>query len=391
MNRRSTIAALAALAVAAGVLRAQSYDELTFLRDRPSPYASVIQLQAGVLAGFASSSDEDIGLEDEIGWDAHGYLKQDRFGDRDAVLEAYAGRDGAYFGVLEGGLLGQETQSRLELQMRYFPFYREGFYRSDDFVPTGRYEGMDWGVSLSVAKEVAESLRFEAGPFYRHYSFDRNSDTAPNFIVPDNYNAWGARAFLEHNTVVLDRVTGRPDHGFIATVGIEREQNDSDQTFGEVGVSESRLPSGVWRGRGHLEWYLPQSKTGTWEIEVDGAITDKEDRVYIYDAQKPIGHIWVDANLRFRFELDLSLWVSPYLKGQFIKILSEDTVTSDQEFFFGGGLAAGYQIGDEIEALLDYSYLSNESREPVSASKDTFGEHQLFVGLQVRFGAARKF
>ena len=49
------------------------------------------------------------------------------------ICTAYAGRDGAYFGVAEGELLGQETQSRLEIFGRYFPFYREGFYIDDDY------------------------------------------------------------------------------------------------------------------------------------------------------------------------------------------------------------------------------------------------------------------
>lgn len=391
MNPRSTIAGLAALAIAPAGLWAQSYRELTFLRDKTSPYASVIQLEAGMLAGFADDQDKDIGLEDKVGWDAHAYMKADRFGDREAVMQAYAGRDGAYFGVLEGGLLGEETQSRLEVDMRYFPFYREGYYRDHDFIPSGRYEGFDWGITLSVAREVSENLRLETGMFYRRNTFDRNGETAFNYLIPDDFNAYGGRMWLEHNTVVLDRVTGRPDHGFLATIGAEREQNDSNAIFGVVGVYESKLPSGVWRGRGHLEWYLPQSKMGTWELIADGELADEDDRVHINDAQKPIGYLWVEGTLGFRFEFDLDLWATPSITAQYVRVVEESGIGNDSEFFMGAGLAAGYDIAENISLLLDYSYLANESRPPVTSSKDTFGEHQLFIGMQATFGAQRKF
>ena len=102
------------------------------------------------------------------------------------------------------------------------------------------------------------------------------------------------------------------------------------------------------------------------------------------------GH-WVDGTLGFRFEVDLSLWVTPYIKAQYIKILEENGVGNNTEFFMGAGLSAGWELGEDINLLLDYSYLANESREPVSSSADTFGEHRLFFGLQARFGAQRRF
>ena len=389
MKTRTLIAGLSALTVVPGGLWAQSYRDLTFVRGRPSAYSSVLQARAGVLAGFPSDETPAIGLEDKVGWDGHVYYHQDRFGERQAVLDAYAGRDGAYFGVVEGELLGQETQSRLELTARYFPFYREGFYRGDHFIPTGRYEGFDYGARLTVAREVAENVRFETGGFYRRMTFDRNEDTAINFSIPDDYNAYGGVLLLEHNTLVLDRVTGRPDHGFILTAGVEREWNNSSALVGIPGVFASKLPSAVWRGRGHLEWYLAQSQTTTWEVEIDGSISDDEDRVYNSDAQKPIGHLWVDGSLGFRVELGLAFWVTPYGKAQFVKVLQDSGVGSQDELFFGGGVAAGYEAADNISILFDYSFLSNESREPISATEDTFGEHQLFLGLEARFGATR--
>ena len=117
------------------------------------------------------------------------------------------------------------------------------------------------------------------GSFYRRGHDD---------VRPELWVYRGGRAFLEQTNLVLNRLTGRAQQGFLLTLVGEREQNDSDRQFGTVGVFETRLPSGFWRGRGHLEWYLPQSDSMTWEIAVDGSLTDKKDRVYNYDAQKPI-------------------------------------------------------------------------------------------------------
>lgn len=403
MKIRLLIAGLTALVGVPGELWAQSYRDLTLVRAMPSEYSTVLKVRAGVLAGFASDvkdtsslpsappvGNESNGLEDTIGWDGHIYYHEDRFGGREAVLDAYAGRDGAYFGVVEGSLLGQQTQTRLELTTRYFPFYRDGYYRGDDFIPRGRYGGSDYGVTLTAAREIAPNWRMEIGGFYRRQMFEANEDTVISYVIPDDHNSYGGVTFLENNTLVLDRVTGRPDHGFVATVALERENNDSSGSFGIPGVFASSLPSALWRGRGHLEWYLPQSQTTTWEVEIDGSISDEQDRIYNYDAQKPIGHLWVDGSLGFRVELGLAFWVTPYAKGQFVKILEEFGVGSVEKMFFGGGLSAGYDAASNLSFLFDYSYLTNQSRAPISATEDTFGEHQVFFGIDARFGAVRK-
>ena len=369
---------------------AQSYDDLTTVRGRPQQFGSVLQLRAGILGSVASDPDETIGREDETGWDGHAYFHRDRLGNSSAQIDAYLGRDGAYLGVLEGELLGQETQSRLEVTARYFPFYREGFYRDDQFVPTGRYEGDDYGIALSVAREVSEGMRFEPQVFYRRYDFSTNDQTPVNYVIPDDFNGYGARMYLEQSSMVLNRLTGRPQQGFLLTLVGEREQNDSDRQFGVLGVFETRLPSGFWRGRGHLELYLPQSESMTWEVVGNGQWTDDQDRVYNYDAQKPIGSIWADGELRLRFDLGLSLWAAPFGKLQWVRTLDESGFSNSSDFFYGGGANLGYEIGDNFSLLGEYSYLTNESREPVSTSKDTFGEHRFFAGVEVRFGAQRK-
>ena len=70
-------------------------------------------------------------------------------------------------------------------------------------------------------------------------------------------------------------------------------------------------------------------------------------RVYASDAQKPVGHLWVDGTLGFRFEVDLSLWVTPYIKAQYIKIIEENGVGNNTEFFMGAGLSAGFELAPE--------------------------------------------
>ena len=369
---------------------AQSYDDLTFVRNRPSAYTSLLQVRAGVLGAVPAKEDKPIGLESEYGFDGHVFYRNDQFDGRDAQIQAYAGRDGAYVGVLEGVLLGRGNWSRLELSTRYFPFYRDGFYSGGDFVPTGRYEGNDYALGLSLNREVAEDLRVEVGGFYRKNKFDRNEDTAAGYTVPDDYDAYGARLWVEHNTLELDRNTGRPEDGFILTLAIDKEFNDSDGRLGTAGIFESSLPSSVIRARGHLEWYFPQSGTNTWELFADGSFSDKKDRVYNSDAQKPIGYLWIDGELRYRFDVGQALTLAPLAKAQFVQSVKEDGAGSDTNMFFGGGLDAALNVGDNISLIADYSFLSNPSRPPVSATSDAFGEHRFFLGMEVRFAGQRR-
>jgi hypothetical protein len=389
MIRRIPLAAVLLGSVAAPAL-AQTHDDLTFVRNRPTAYSSLLQLRAGLLGGVAADEDPAIGLENELGFDGSIYYHGAQFGGRDAQLDAYAGRDGAYIGVVEGAMFGGGNRSRLELSTRYFPFYREGFYSGNSFIPTGRYEALDYGVGLSIGREAAEDLTVEVGLFWRRNDFERNGSTSPSYTTPDDYNAYGWRGWLEHNTLQLNRLSGRPESGFILTLGFEHEFNDSDRRFGTVGIFESTLPAAVWRGRGHLEWYFPQSDSGVWELRVDGSWSDKKDRVYNYDAQKPIGHIWADGSIGYRLDIGRSLAIAPKALAQFIKAVDENGRSSSNELFFGGGVDLGFDLGANVSLLGEYSYLSNESRPPVSASKDTFGEHRFFVGLEVRFAGQRR-
>ena len=375
--------------VLAPALPAQLYDDLTFVRNRPSPYSTVLAARLGLLGGFPDTTDASVGLEENYGVDGYAYYLGEGFGSTAGQLQAYAGRDGGYLSLTNSDLVGAETQSRLELTTRYFPFYHEGFYRGDNFVPTGRYEGSDYGASLSFGKSTGEML-LEGGLFYRSYSFERNDDTAASYVVPTDYDAWGANFWLEHNTLVLDRETGLEREGFILTLGVENERNDSSGTFGVIGVNESELPSTLWRGRGHLEWYFPQGESTTIDLVLDGVITDDNDRIYDYDAQRPQGHLWIDGQIGFRFALGSGIHVRPYGKGQYLQILNEAGTSSDKKLFWGGGLDMVYSFGDNLALIGYYSYLGNESRPPISVSEDTFGEHRFFLGFEVRLMAQQR-
>jgi hypothetical protein len=365
-----------------------SFAELMLTRNRPAPYTSTFKVRAGAVGSMAEDKDPAVGLDDDIGLDGFLYLREGDLGDRKGVLDAYAGRDGAYFGLKDDVLLGGGNQGRLEGWYRYFPFYREGFYRGDDFVPTGRFEGDDWGLAMSIGRDVGDGVRFDAGAFYRQLSFDRNEDTLPSYRIPDDYAAYGFRAWIEHDTLALSRITNAPEQGFLATVQIEYELNDSDTVFGTTGVFESELPRGLWRGEGKLEWYVPQGDSGVWEIWVRGAVADDEDRVHTIDAQKPIGHLWFDGTLGFRLELGSAFTFTPFVELQYVHTRNEDGVGSSKEFFYGAGVHSGLMLGNSIELIADYSYLTNPSREPVTVDRDIYGEHRFFVGFEITFGGS---
>lgn len=364
---------------------AQSFHELTFLRDKPMAFSSFLKARAGVAGDIAENENTAIGHEDKTGFDGFLHYHNDRFTAQEAVFDAYAGRDGAVLGLRENNPGG--SANRFEVTARYFPFYREGFYRSGEFIPTGRYEGDDYGAYAGIGNDAAEGLTVEIGVFYRRNEFDRNDDTSPSFLEPDDHNAFGVRLWGEHNTLVLDRNYGRPLDGFVLTAMLEREQNDSDKAFGTP-IHTSELPSGLWRIRGHLEWFLPESDLGVWGFRADGAWTDEEDRVYAYDAQKPLGHVWIEGEVQFRFRFG-GLSLTPFALGQFLRVLEENGVSADDELFFGGGVRLTYDLSETFSLYGDYSYLDNPSRPPVSASEDTWGEHQFFAGLEVVFGRQR--
>src|SRR5690606_7714271 len=130
---------------------------------------------------------------------------------------------------------------------------------------------------------VDEGLALEAGPFYRRATFDRSDDTDPAYTLPDDFHAFGMRAFLEHDTLQLARDTGLPQQGFLFVVRGEYERNTSDREFGSP-VFRTRLPSGFYRARAALEWYFPSGESSVWDLRIDGQWTDDEDRIHNTEA-----------------------------------------------------------------------------------------------------------
>lgn len=378
---------LVVLALAA-MAPAQSYEDLRLVRGRPSHFASTFEFRVGAAGSISEAEDESLRRENKIGLDGHAYYHNERFSSQAAHLDAYAGRDGAVVSIRQNGADG--SASRIELDYRYAPFYREGIYRNDDFIPTGLYEGDNYGAYLGFGRIAGQGLHVEVGPYVRKYTFDANSHTAASYSLPDDFLAYGIRAFAEHNTLQLDGQTGRPSDGFILTVRFEAERNDSDATFGTP-LYQSRLPSGLWRARAHLEWFVPQRDLGTWAFQADAGWSDDDDRINNYDAIDPIGHMWVDGELGVRWDFGSSgqFAVTPFVGAQWVRALQENGAGTDEEFFFGGGARMILDLGDAMSLYADYSYSQNESRAPVSTVEDVLGEHQFFVGIELRVGARR--
>lgn len=380
-----THAGLAALTLTVG-LAAQTYDEMNMVRNRLYPSDKMVQIKAGLLAATPAKTDRTVGLDDELGWDGHLYYRGDSLTGRTGKTEAYVGRDGALLSMRDGSLVGGENISRLELKTRYFPHYREGFYRGKSFVPVGRYDGNDYEAYLGFGRPAAPDLTLELGTFYRKSTFGRTQETAVNYVIPGDYEAYGIRLFAEQSTLQLDRVRGVPHDGFQLTAMVEQEWNSSNGAFGVTGGFQSELPKAVWRAKGHLEWYIPGSDTITWLVWADAQMTDEQDRVVNYDAQRPLGNLWVDGYLKMRWWMGTTVVLTPFFQGQFTRILDESGVNQDDKFFAGGGVELDLLISKQVTFNFWYSFLDNESRPPVSVTSDNHGQHMFFAGVVMHFG-----
>lgn len=379
-----------AIACTAALASAQTFDDLNTVRNPPTPFAELVQFQVGMMGSKAREKVPAIGLDDELALDGHVYYHTEGFGGPEGGLDAYAGRDGIIASVRDGKVVGGENVTRLELKTRLFPFWREGYYQGDNFVPTGQYEGRDWEVYLGFGREASPGLFIETGVFYHDYDFSPSRATDPSsYTIPEDYAAYGIRLILEQNAIQFDRRLGRPTAGFLATVIGEREWNDSNDPFGSTSFT-TRLPSAFWRARARVEVYWPQAEGMTWEIHAKGSITDEKDRVYNYEAGKPQGDQWIDARLRLRFDLGESFELTPFVHGQYIRILDGTGFGSDTEYFFGGGAEVWMHFSQTVSLTAWYSYLDNESRPSVSIKEDIRGEHMFFAGMVLRFASGRR-
>ena len=388
MNR-TPLAAAAAAAFTVAPLAAQTFTDLTESRNVPQPFTSIFQVEAGAIGTIADDRDVSVGLDDDISWDARLYYRDEAFGSRKGTIAAYAGRDGLYASYADGKIVGDDTVTRFEFRGRPWMFYRDGFYRDDQLVPNGFYEGSDYEGYIGFGKEAQQSLYIEIGPFYRALDFRRSELTPVTFAEPEDFSAYGARIYLEQAALQMDRKRGLPREGHVITLNGEREWNDSEGGIGG-GAFVTELPSAVWRLRGRLEWYIPGSDTTCWEVFALGGWHDEKDRIQSSEGQRPLGNQWADAQLRLRWSLSNSVTLTPYFNAQYSRVLAEDGFDSDREFFFGGGADLWIHFGERLSMQASYSYLDNENRPSISIDEDLHGQQMFYAGMALRIGTAAR-
>jgi hypothetical protein len=383
--------------VLAGVLgaplAAQSFVDLTEARTPANPYSSLFEVEAGAIGTQAVDEDATVGLVNDLSWDGHVYYRDDAFSSRRGTLEAYAGRDGLYAGFYDGKMVGDETVTRFEFRARPWQFYRDGAYRGSNFVPNGLFEGSDYEGYLGFGKEAQQGLYVEFGPFYQRKSFRRSSlavGSLASFAIPEDYAAYGGRLYVEQNTAQMDRRRGIAQSGYVLTLIGEREWNDNAGLIGNSVSGETELPSGLWRARARIEWYIPSSDTMTWEVYGRGGWSDQKDRVVNDDSSRPLGDQWADLQARLRINIGNSWTVTPYVQGQYSKLQGADSASDTRKFFFGGGVETYFHLSEAFSVHGFYSYLDNESRPSIRVDEDAHGEHMFYVGLVMRFGAQRR-
>lgn len=394
MNSRLSTLSLACGAVAVGCvsLSAQSFQDLVDSRNAAQPFSSIFQVELGAIGAHAEGRDSTNalrGLESEISWDAKVYYRDEAFGSRSGTLEAYAGRDGIFAGFTDGKLIGDDTLTRLEFHARPWMFYRDGFYEADELRQNGFYNGSDYEAYLGFGREAQDGLYIEFGPYYRKNDFERSDLTAITYTIPEDYDAYGGRLYVEQRAVQMDRRRGLPQQGFVLTLIGEREWNNATQPFGTA-LNSTRLPDAVWRARGRLEWYIPASDLLTWEVFVNGGIQDEKDRVYNFEGQRPIGHQWADGQLRLRWLIGDSMSLTPFAHVQYSRVATEDGLSSSSDFFIGGGAEGYVHFSDALSLHAYYSFINNENRPSIRIDQDLRGEHMFYLGMVLRLGASRR-
>ena len=379
------------LGCAATPLAAQSFADFIEQRKPSQPYAKILQVEAGAIGTDVDDRDATTGLDRDISWDARLWYRNEAFSTRRGTLEAYAGRDGLFAGFQDGKIVGDETVTRFEFRGRPWQFYRDAFYRDDQLVPNGFYDGSDYEGYVGFGKEAQQGLYVELGPFYRKLDFQRSNLTpsAAQFTIPDGFNAYGARLYLEQSTLQFDRRRGTVRDGYSLTLCGEREWNDSSGEFGSSAFA-TELPSAVWRLRGRLDWYIPASDSVCWEVFATGGWHDEKDRLQNTEAQRPLGNQWGDVQVRLRFDLGQSISLAPFVQGQFSRLLNEDGFSSSKNLFWGGGAESYIHFGEVVSLHAWYSYLDNENRPSIRIDEDVHGQHMFYLGMVLRLGATRR-
>ena len=399
---QSPTARLLAAAIAGFVgapLAAQSDYAIIDHRNGAHPYASIFQVEAGAIGTRAISNDpsDDArdpnvrGLDDGISWDGRAYFRDEAFSSRRGTLEAYAGRDGLFAGYQDGKILGDDTVTRFEFRGRPWQFYRDGFYDRRRFQKSGFFTGSDYEGYIGFGREAQPGLYVELGPYFRALDFNASSltPTPDLYTIPSGYNAYGARLYIEQSTVQIDRRRGMPRDGYTLSLTGEREWNNSNGSFGVDGFT-TELPSAVWRARGRLDWYIPAADAVCWEIFANGGWHDPKDRLQSIEAQRPLGHMWGDVQLRLRCHLGDSMTLTPFVHGQYSRLRTADGFSSTSDLFFGGGLETYIHFSDAISLHGWYSYLDNDSRPSIRVDRDLHGQHMFYLGMVLRLGTSRR-
>ena len=384
---------LTAALVCAASVTAQSFQQLIDSRNGAIPYSSIFQIEAGMIGALAQGRDANNklrGLEDELSWDGNVYYRDEEFGSRRGTLEGYAGRDGVFASFQDGKIIGDDTVTRFEFRARPWMFYRDGYYEADELRPNGFFEGSDYEGYIGFGREAQDGLYIELGPYYGRKDFKRSELTFSNYQLPDDFAVYGARMYLEQRAVQMDRRRGLPQQGFVLSLVGEREWNNSNRSFGTVGVDETRLPSAVMRARGRLEWYIPASDAATWQIFVHRGIQHERDRLQNIEGQRPLGNQWAEGQLRLRFHLGQSMTITPFANVQYSNTRRQNGLGSSQDFFLGGGAETYVHLGESLSLHAWYSFVENENRPSVRIDKDIRGEHMFYVGMVLRIGGRRR-
>jgi hypothetical protein len=300
--------------------------------------------------------------EDEAGIVGSVYYRQRNAIGRENRLDVYAGIDGIYASITEGDPQKDANYTRLEVEARQWAsYYREGYYDGDDFTPTAVFDHTFWKARLSYSTQLSETIRGEAGPFFGQHSFDRSSRTPAAYQLPDDHNVYGVHVRVEDSTLQYDKRTLLPQAGYLASAWFEREWNDSSADIGFAGNRQS-MPEAVWRGGGHLEYYVPYTNTGAFVLEADGAWFADNDYVQIHSTDKPVGEIWVDVRLDYRQLLGDYLTIKPGIRGQWIRLHDQLFQSSDDEFFYGAQLEVRLDLGESFSIPAGIQLLAE--REP---------------------------
>jgi len=362
-----------------------SLRDLTIVRNRTWAVEEFVEIRAGALYAFPDSKDDLNFAEDSTTLDGHLYYRGANFFSGKGRTDAYIGRDGWYVGVVEGDPKTAKNFWRFEFYgQNWMGYQREGFFDSDNFVPTGMYDKTRWDARIMAATSPAAGIKAEAGGFYGQRKFNRNEQTSPSYTIPENYNVYGFELIAEDNKVQVDQKTHLPFRGALFTAWLRAEWNDSSKLFGLPG-NESTLPAQVIRGGLHTEIYSPASQTATWILTGDGGIATKDDRIWIYDPWKPEGRWYADAKAEIRWLWGDHFSVQPGLRVLYQRVDDEFQTSSDDKLFWGGSFRFRWDPSESVALVIDYSYLSSNERSPVKLNRDTLSNHWVYAGVELHF------